>query len=341
MRRRPVAPSASIVIPTLNRAALLGETLDALAELRPQQINGWEVVVVDNNSTDYTARVVSGRQGSFPVALRYEFEPARGRSNALNCGIAAAAAPIIAFIDDDVMIADRWLDEAVRPLLDADGGVDYTGGPVKPIWGAPPPRWLSSSRTDMWGAIAILDYGPEPFVFEQRRRVPLGANMAVRRTLLERIGGFSPRLGRSSGTQILGQEVPEFLARARAVGSRGLYVPGMHVEHHVPAARLTKAYFRQWWYGKGQSRAALDRLQPVTELGIDLSQVQHLLRMPRFMWRDAAESVWGWAAAALRFDQEEQFRHETMLWYFAGYFSARLGEMPTAFLPGESNSSAR
>jgi len=306
-----VTASASVVIPTFNRAVLLGETLDSLARLQPRSVQAWEVLVVDNNSTDETAAVVRGRQPDFPVPLRYEFEPAQGRSNALNRGIAATS------------------------------GADYTGGPVHPIWEAPRPQWLSATRADLWGAIAILDYGDEPFEFEERRRVPLGANMAVRRTLVDRIGGFSPRLGRTAGTQILGQEVPEFLARARAVNSRGQYRPAMLVRHHVPARRLTKTYFRRWWYGKGRSRAALERLQPITELGVNLDRVPHVLRTPRFMWRSAAEALGGWAVAALRFDHEEQFKHEAMLCYFAGYVAARRQEESERFVASPGGSSVR
>ena len=335
------APAVSVIIPTFNRAALLDETLDSLARLKPWAIPDWEVVVVDNNSTDETAAIVRSRQAAFPVPLRYEFEAAQGRSNALNRGMLTTSAPVLAFIDDDVVVAERWLDEAAGSLLDSQSGVDYTGGPVHPIWEAARPRWLSPTQADLWGAIAILDYGADSFVFEERQRVPLGANMAVRRALVERIGGFSPRLGRSSGTQILGQEVPEFLARARAVNSRGRYLPGMLVRHHVPARRLTKTYFRRWWYGKGRSRAALERLQPITELGVDLNRVPHLLRTPRFMWRSAAEAVCGWAGAALRFDCEAQFRHEAMLCYFAGYVAARREEESSGFAASHRRSSVR
>ena len=322
--------AVSVVIPTFNRAAPLAATLDSLARLQTRSVPNWEVVVVDNNSSDDTAAVVRSRQATFPVTLRYEYERAQGRSNALNRGISASTAPVIACIDDDVVVAERWLDEAIGPLITPERGIDYTGGPVQPIWEAARPTWLSPTRADLWGAVAILDYGPDAFIFEERRRVPLGANMAMRRTLVDRIGGFSPRLGRSSGTRLLGQEVPEFLARARAAGGRGLYVPGMLVRHHVPASRLTKTYFRRWWHGKGRSRAALEQLQPITELGIDLQRAPHLLRTPRFMWRSAGEALYGWAGAALRFDAEEQFRHEAMLWYFAGYLAGRYETTSTA-----------
>jgi hypothetical protein len=156
--------------------------------------------------------------------------------------------------------------------------------------------------------------------------VPLGANMAVRRTLFDRIGLFSARLGRT-GQRLLGQEVPELLARGRAAGARGQYVPEMVVDHHVPASRLQKSYFRRWWYGKGISRAELDRLQPLTELGVDLSVTKHFLGVPRFMLRHAAADVVGWIFCGLVFRRADQFRHEAMLCYFAGYMTARRQSM--------------
>lgn len=317
------APLASVIIPTYNRADLLAETLDRLAETQPS-FSRWDVVVADNNSSDRTKAAVEQRQARFPVPLHYLFEPRQGRSSALNAAIAATASPVLVFTDDDVLVGDQWLDAAVEPLL-SDTGMSYTGGPVLPIWEAPRPAWLSADRSDLWGTIAILDYGPEPFVFEERRRVPLGANMAVRRSLFDRIGGFNATLGRTgSSTQLLGQEVPEFLARSRRAGARGMYMPAMTVQHHVPARRLTKEYFRRWWYGKGLSRAELDRIQPITELGVDLSAARHIGGIPAFMLRTAAADAIGWLASSLRFDAAERFRREVMLCYFAGYLTRRI-----------------
>jgi len=313
------APVA-VIIPTFNRAALLAETLERLAQMQTA-VASWELIVVDNNSTDDTRAIVASRVARFPVPLRYVFEGAQGRSHALNTGIASSNAQVLVFTDDDVLVADGWLDAATAPLL-AAGHIEYTGGPVRPLWEAPRPAWLSPKKQDLWGTIAILDYGSEAFVFEERRRVPLGANMAARRTLFDRIGLFSARLGRT-GQRLLGQEVPELLARARAAGARGLYVPAMIVDHHVPASRLQKSYFRRWWYGKGISRAELDRLQPLNELGVDLSRAKQLFGMRRFMLRAAMSDVLGWIGCGVRFDRPGQFKHEAMLCYFAGYAAAR------------------
>jgi hypothetical protein len=199
-----------------------------------------------------------------------------------------------------------------------DPSIDYTGGPVRPIWETPCPPWIDQERTDLWGTLAILDYGAERFVFEERRRVPLGANMAVRRSLISRIGGFDPELGRK-GDSLLGQEQAEFFCRSREAGARGLYEPAMEVHHHVPARRLTRAYFRRWWYWKGVSKALLERRHPLTELGVDLREVPRVAGIPWFMISAAARDGVGWMAAALRGHSIERVRREVWLCYFIGY----------------------
>jgi hypothetical protein len=160
-------------------------------------------------------------------------------------------------------------------------------------------------------------------VYEDARKVPLGANMAARRSLFTRIGTFRADLGRSSGRLVLGQEVPELLARARTAGFKGLYLPAMRVQHHIPARRLTREYFRRWWFGKGVSRSAMERMQPVTELGVDLRRTPHVLRVPRYMYGSAIRDAGGWLRHALQGRAADAFRHQMMLAYFAGYLWTR------------------
>jgi glucosyl-dolichyl phosphate glucuronosyltransferase len=310
----------AVLIATYNRATLLGETLDLLAASVIPPGMSWEVIVVDNNSNDATRSVVLERQPRYPVPLRYVFERRQGRSSALNAAMAITTAPYLLFTDDDVRVGSGWLAAGATALAD---GWDYIGGPVRPLWEAPPPPWLDLTRGDLWGTIAILDYGNEPFVFDERQRVPLGANMGARRSLVERIGGFRTELGRSTGARVLGQEVPELLSRARAAGLRGLYVPEMVVQHHVPAARLTKRYFRRWWMGKGYSKALLEAMQPITEMGLDLRQVPHVGSLPRFMLGGAIRDLTAYVRAAARGNITERFRCEMRLAYLAGFVSAR------------------
>lgn len=327
-RERPL--DASVLIATYNRADLLDETLAWLARMRVPS-RTWEVLVIDNNSKDATRAVVERHQRSFPVPLVYLLETRQGRSSALNTGIAAARGRVLAFTDDDVRVAEGWLEAPCAALLDQgkDERVAYAGGPVRPIWGSTPPRWLDLSRGDLWGTIAIQDHGSETMSYESARKVPLGANMAVKAEVFDAIGGFRAELGRADGRVILGQEVPEWLHRARAAGYSGMYVPAMEVHHHVPAARLTRRYFRRWWFGKGVSRAALDRIQPVTELGVDLRRTPHVLGVPRFLYGTLVRSVLGWFRGVAGRRPETAFRHQMMIAFFAGYFSARVREMLT------------
>ena len=183
-------PDATVLICTYNRASYLADTLDSIAALDTPAGVSWDVLVVDNNSSDDTRAVVETRIARYPVPLRYLFEGTQGKSNALNTGMRATPARLIVFTDDDVRVPHNWLEAAVRPLLER-ADIDYTGGPVAPMWGAPCPRWLDP-RGNLGGTIAVKDHGPEPFVFEERWRTPLGVNMAVRRARIERIGGFRP-----------------------------------------------------------------------------------------------------------------------------------------------------
>jgi hypothetical protein len=112
-----------------------------------------------------------------------------------------------------------------------------------------------------------------------------------------------------------------------------MYVPAMQVHHHIPAKRLTPAYFRNWWFGKGVSRAALERLQPVTELGVDLRKTPHILGVPRFMYGSALRDVVGMIRERLRGRPEASFRHQMMVAYVAGYFWARWRERRTGTSP--------
>ena len=326
MTRSPVL-HASVLIATYNRAALLEETLRSIRALRVDPARRWDVIVVDNNSTDGTRAVVERHAQDFPVPLRYLVEGRQGRSSALNAGIAASRASVIVMTDDDVRVETNWLDAACDALRDPS--IAYAGGPVSPMWETPAPQWFDLSRGDLWGTIAIQDHGAQPFVYEHARKVPLGANMAARRSMFAAIGGFRADLGRSSGRLVLGQEVPELLLRARAAGLQGLYAPAMRVHHHIPSRRLTRAYFRSWWFGKGVSRSALERIQPVTELGIDLRRTPHVLGVPRYMYGSAVRDLVGCLRHALGGRPADAFRHEMMLVYFAGYFWARLTSRPS------------
>lgn len=306
----------TVLVCTFNRSADLAGTLESLKHLLIDPPLTWELIVVDNNSTDDTRDTVSRAAPDFPAPLRYIFEPTQGKSNALNTGLRSARGRLIAFTDDDVRVPPEWLMKSIGPLLDRPT-LAYTGGRVRPMWQGCPPPWLDE-RGRMGGTIAVTDHGSEPFVFEERHRIPLGVNMTVRRELLEQVGGFHPDLGRT-GRSLLGQEQADFFYRSRRAGARGLYVPDAVLDHAVPAARLNRRYFRRWWYWKGLSHARLHALHGATELGVDLRTAPLMGSVPRYMMRSFARHVAGWMTATLRRRRREAAEHLCMIAYVIGY----------------------
>jgi glucosyl-dolichyl phosphate glucuronosyltransferase len=311
----------SVVIATYNRAADLRATLASLAGLHPD--GAWEVLVVDNNSTDDTRIVVEHAAASFPAPLRYVFEREQGRSPALNAGIRVAQGEIIVTTDDDVRVEADWLDRAAAGL--ARLACDYVGGRVLPIWGGPRPAWLPDRGGKHWAVIALLDYGTQPIEFGAR--VPLGVNMAFRRDAFDRAGLFDPQTGRKAGT-LLGQEVREWCIRARAAGVRGFYVPDLVLRHIIPASRLNKAYFRRWFYWRGVSRALLYErsgldMEAPERTTLDFRTVPHVFGVPRYLYRKTLAATGQCIAATLRRDALAAFDHELWVWFFAGIVRQR------------------
>ena len=319
----------SIVIATHNRAADLRGTLASLATL--QTPHAWEVIVVDNNSTDDTPSVVQELAPAYPVPLRYTFESVPGRSAALNTGIALAQGEIIVTTDDDVRVQPDWLENARQALSRL--GCDYIGGRVHPIWGGPRPSWLPDRPSHHWAVIALLDYGPTPF--ELTTRMPLGVNMAFRREVFEVAGGWDPRVGRKAGT-LLGQEVREWCIRAREKGLRGYYAPELLVQHIIPANRLNKEYFRRWFYWRGISRAMLYQQQGFDmerpqDTRIDFSRAKHVGGVPRYLFRTAAIQLGRFVSSIFRGKSLEAFEAELWLWMFAGIVKQRWQDRHTPF----------
>lgn len=312
----------SVVIPTYNRAAELEQTLASLANLNHS--GSWEVIVVDNNSSDATSQVVAAASANFPTTLRYLFEPRVGRSAALNTGTEAARGEIIANTDDDVRFEPDWLSQA-RKALDREQ-CDFVGGKVLPMWRGRRPNWLSDKGGQHWAVIALLDFGPEPVEFG-KRYAPLGVNLAFTREAFDRAGPWDPALGRKAGT-LLGQEVREWMMRARNAGLRGMYAPNMVVHHVIPADRLHKRYFRKWSYWHGVSRAVLYQQRPIDmqapeETTLDFSKIRMILGVPRYMYRSFAESATAMAKQRLKGQQVAAFERELDLWFFLGVMRQR------------------
>src|SRR5438105_8861179 len=150
----------SIVIPTYNRADELRETIRSIAELNV--VGDWELLIVDNRSTDHTPAVVEAERAAFPAALHYLYEPEQGRYAALNTGIRAAKGAIIATTDDDARVEPDWLTRAAAGLDALDCA--YVGGEVLPLWRGAQPAWLPHQPCRHWAVLALAGHGTEQLV---------------------------------------------------------------------------------------------------------------------------------------------------------------------------------
>ena len=246
--------TASIIVATYNRAALLDECLAHLA--KQHYLPGDEVLVVDNGSTDDTPQVVTSHTSSFPVPLKLMHEPRPGKSKAIAAALAAATGELVAFTDDDVLVDEGWLG-ALRGAM-GDGTAALVGGPVAARWEGRPPSWMTLDdpryAARFSTPLAIANYGPTPM--ELGDRTAMGANLAVRRDVFEHLGGFAPHLGKLRGTLMSGED-DDLCRRVQALGLKTLYCPTALVHHWVPASRARLRYYLPWFFWWGITHAAI------------------------------------------------------------------------------------
>ena len=241
----PPDPLFSLVLCSLNRASLLDDSLGTIARL-DYPVDRHEVIVVDNGSTDDTARVI-GAHTARCAHFRSLLEPRPGHTRARNTGIAASRGRILVFIDDDVHVpADflRALEAAYAERPDAAG----FGGRIVLEWDAGRPPWLGKVEEAYWVA---LDLGPHivPFAFPA---APFGANMSFRREWLDRVGGFCEDLGYSAAHgRLSARDDMELGYRVMKAGGHLYYAPAAWLTHRITADRSTEQYFLKKAYGQG------------------------------------------------------------------------------------------
>jgi glycosyltransferase involved in cell wall biosynthesis len=207
----------------------------------------WEVLVVDNNSRDQTHEVVADFCGRYPGRFRYLLESQPGKSYALNRGIAEAQGEVLAFLDDDVTVEPMWLQKLTAGLL--KGEWTGCGGRILPEWSCPPPRWLPDGGQHPLAPLAVFDLGLAAGLLAEP---PFGTNMAFRKVLFAKYGGFRTDLGPRPGSEIRSEDT-EFGGRLLAAGERLWYEPSAIVYHPVPQNRLRKEYFLAWWFDKARA----------------------------------------------------------------------------------------
>ncbi|RUL87168.1 glycosyltransferase [Tautonia sociabilis] len=245
----------SVCICTWNRADLLDQTLRGLAAMSVPPDLEWELLVVNNNSSDHTDEVIARHEGVLP--LRRLFEPKQGHSNARNCALAAATGEIILWTDDDVLVDPSWLAEvaaAARRWPEAS----YFGGPIEPWYEEEPPAWVRDHLPMLIGPLVVLDYGPEVRPMTPGETA-FGANLAFRANVLKG-HSFDPSLGRK-GTSLIGYDEYDLMNRLRRSGHTGVWVGTARVRHYIPRRRMSERFVWEWFVADGQSQIRIGARQ--------------------------------------------------------------------------------
>jgi GT2 family glycosyltransferase len=307
---QPHACEISVVISTRNRAEFLPGVLEAVFAQVSAPL--FEVIVVDNGSTDDTSAVLRSLTARFP-SLRPAREARLGVSHGRNLGLSLARAPIVAFTDDDVQVSLHWLATIAR-TLEAHPQLDWVGGRVLPRWTVPPPPWLTREH---WAPLALLDYGDTPFLIDRARRLCLlTANLAVRTSVLHAVGGFSAEFPRCQDH--------ELLIRLWQTGRQGLYCPDLVVRTDVPRERMTKSYHRMWH----RRTARFYALMPPRELFGESGEAGgrgfvSLFGVPAFTYREMACEGAALVRARVTRQAAAAFHHELRVRHLAQYVASR------------------
>lgn len=312
-KRTPMTEQYEIaaVISTYNRCELLCAALDSLLAQSSHEVR-YEVIVVDNNSNDQTREVVEGYRARGHQNLTYIFEPRQGVSYARNTGIAHARARLIAFVDDDVRVSDKWI-ATIKRKFDSHPEIDCIGGKVLPQFRTPVPRWLTR---DQWMPLGLQDYGDEPLSINAENPLCLvSANLVVRRTVFDQTGPFALHLQRVKDS-IGSIEDAELLERFWRSGRHCMYVPDLTVTTEVPSERMTKSYHRRWHTGHGYFFAIRRSEEMERSSG-------RLFDVPGHLYRQAFADGVAWLKWFLLGKHDLAFAHEMRIRFFLGFFRER------------------
>jgi glycosyltransferase involved in cell wall biosynthesis len=282
-----------VIICTYNRCEDLKDVLESLHHQDGAESIDYEITVVDNNSSDATKNVVEEFRKTFNKNVRYIFEKKQGQAAARNRGIKESSGDIIAFIDDDAIASERWLNVVHQMFSSSD--IDCLTGRIIPIWNSEKPKWY---HEQMHGVIGDINHGNTTYILNDDMA---GGNMAIKMTIFKKYGGFKVDLGEDS----------EFSSRILKYGCGIIYCPDMLIYHKVLPHRLTKRYFRRWFFSRGIVSYIIDRDYD--------ANAPTLFRIPLWMYRRFIGYIAGWLKCLVIHGTSQRFMYETLLCHFFGY----------------------
>jgi len=246
-------PSISVIICTYNRDKFIGEALNCLAK-QTLPAGNFEIIVVDNRSTDNTASIAKKFIADHPeLQARYVMEPNKGLSFARNRGIQEARASIVTYIDDDAEVTPHFL-ESIVSFLQANSSVVGVGGKVIPKYSeSGEPKWISKYLN---GFVGRMDFGDRPKQFDSKMKYPTGCNMTYTKEILQKAGGFNNELTFRSDDKYIFHQVTK-------ISDNVYYVPEALLYHNIDNDRLSFPNFKKLFLKSGNE----EKIRVRSEIG--------------------------------------------------------------------------
>lgn len=239
----------SIVVCTYNRDKYIFRTLSCVAQ-NDYPTDGYEIVVVNNNSSDNTEKECERFASLYPqVNYSYVVENQQGLSYARNRAVKESKGDILVFLDDDAFVGKDYLMNLNSHLSEYPDAMAY-GGEIIPLYETGvEPKWMSKWS---YSWVSAINKGDKVSLFEGNS-YPIGANMGIKRECFDILkDGFNTRLGRS-GKNMIGGEEKDFFFRVKGLGGKIYYFNKIAVHHVIPESRTTWQYIRQCGLGVGRS----------------------------------------------------------------------------------------
>ncbi|HTU02850.1 MAG TPA: glycosyltransferase [Candidatus Sulfotelmatobacter sp.] len=246
----------TVAIITYNRSRFLRQALAGIVR-QDFPSDRWELLVIDNNSTDDTRDVVTAFVSANPAPRRV-VETRQGLDFGRNRAVEEARGDLIVLVDDDILVETDWLAQLVAPFSSENAHkIGVVGGEVVPVFPDGIPAWLEGSHRP-------LGFRSEPGPLPPNQ-APMGANFAFPKWVFVRFGMFDTRLDRQ-GSRLFGGGDSQMIRRLRTVGLEAWFVPGAKVLHQISAERLTLGYALRHAFDSARSRVA-DHVRILRESG--------------------------------------------------------------------------
>ncbi len=243
----------SVIVCTFNREAVLPGALESLGRQTADPAS-YEIVIVNNNSTDGTDRLCRNFVETHPeLNTAYFTELHTGLSHARNRGMAEANGRFLTYIDDDAIATPDFV-EKISAFFRGHEDAAAVGGKVLAIFAGDRPGWFN--RFSASALFSHYDRGNDLFRFTRRAGYPIGCNMTFRAEVLRQAGGFDTALGRREKVA-LGWEETELFSRLFAEDVPFYYDPAQVVFHRIDRSRTERPYLRRLALGSGQTQRTM------------------------------------------------------------------------------------